>query len=85
MWEDSQQRLWLAELIEEVAVKNNFRAVDVWGGKQSGVIDSEAQVMGGFSEGFRTQMIMSDLSQFSLTKLAFIHDLISVRQLAKVK
>ena len=59
--------------------------VDVWGGRQSKVVDGEAEVVNSFGEGFEPMIIMSDLSQFSLRKLACIHDLISVRQLIRLE
>ena len=36
----------------EVAVENDSEVADVWGGRQSGVIDGEAEVVSGFGEGF---------------------------------
>ena len=38
----------------EVAVKNDSQLADVWGGRQSGVINGEAEVVNGFGEGFGT-------------------------------
>ena len=63
----------------EVAVENDSEVADVWGGRPSGIINGEAEVVSGFGEGFGTE---SDLSQFR--KLASIHDLTSVRQLVRV-
>lgn len=39
--------------------------------------------MSGLSEGFRQMIIMFDISQLSLRKLACIHVLISVKQLVR--
>ena len=39
---------------EEVTGQNDTDTADVWGGRQSGVIDGEAEVVNGFSEGFGT-------------------------------
>lgn len=36
----------------EAAVKNNSKVADLCRGRQSGVINGEAEVMSGFSEGF---------------------------------
>lgn len=35
----------------EVAIENDSEVEDVWGGRQSGVADGEAEVVGGFGEG----------------------------------
>ena len=38
----------------EVAVENDSEVVDVWGGRPSGIINGEAEVVSGFGEGFGT-------------------------------
>ena len=69
----------------EVAVQHESEVADLWGERKSGVVDGEAEVVTGFSEGFGTMMIISDLSQFRLRKLICIHDLMSVKQLVRVE
>lgn len=39
---------------EEVAVKHDSEVADVWGGRQSGVVDGEAENVTGICEGFGT-------------------------------
>ena len=36
----------------EVAIKDDSKVADVWGRRQSGVVDGEAEVVGGVGEGF---------------------------------
>lgn len=54
----------------EVAVKKWLRACGCMEGRQSEVVDGEAEVVSVFVEGFGPKMIKSDLSQLSLRKLA---------------
>ena len=40
----------------EVAVKHDSEVADVWGGRKSGVVDGEAEVVTGFSEGWTSSV-----------------------------
>lgn len=55
----------------------------VSGGRQSGVLEGEAEGVSGSGEGFWTNDVW--FVWFILRKLACIHDLISARQLVRVE
>lgn len=63
-------------VFEREVLKMTQRLLSVWG--WGGVTDSEAEGVGGFLKDSGL-IIMSDLSECTLSKLAFIHDLISMK------
>ncbi len=54
MEESSSCDLFYMLFKSEAAVKNYSKVADLWRWRQSGVVDSEAEVVSVFSEGFGT-------------------------------